>query len=263
MRTRTMIVFALLCATATGCASDGALPPQRETPSPDGPAIEVAPGFTIIRTAPAARTISGEDLQTRAGPEITWRMLAASGSGATTGESMLMRTLPSPADPAVTLVEEGDAQTLHLTGVGGPMIAMTRTDAHREGSVSRFEPALLVGRAEIMPGSTVEGTASMIVNSMEGAGRERDRGTATRRLQSVSDETIRTPLGELQCTRVEIEFRATLRFAEATVRTTRWIVPGVGPVAEQEHERILVLGLIPRDSTRVMVRTTPLPSSDR
>ncbi|MBX3355562.1 MAG: hypothetical protein KF724_07680 [Phycisphaeraceae bacterium] len=259
--TRVVLLLWVTCLGAglMSCAGGDQLRSERASPV-GGAAVEIAPGFEVLSSGPPTAEVRGGDLLPPIDDEVEWTILLAKGPGAgAPGETLTVRSELVNASAGAVKVHEGADQTLHLLGVGKSITTMPSTDAHRDEAVSRFSPPLLVASATVAPSGVVEGNADMVVEAMGKSGRERDRGTATRRLQFTADETIRTGLGELACKRVEIHFHAKLRFAEAEVRTTRWILPGVGPVAEEEHERIVVLGLIPRESSRVMTRTTPLP----
>lgn len=237
----------------------------RTAPAPapdDAPGVTlVAPGLEILTHAPPSGTLDGRDLQPRSMGEIEWRILANSGQApGAPGEIFLVKARRDSRYGAALAVDHGGEKTLHIDGAESGNPVMPVTDAHADRSISRFDPPLVLGRASIASGETINAQSSMIVESMEKAGRERDRGTAKRTLQFVADETIRTPLGELKCQRVETDFDAKLRFAHATVRTTQWILPGVGAVALQDSETIVILGLVSRTSKQVLVRTTPLPA---
>jgi len=268
-RTVSEIAAALIVLSGWGCStvatnrSEGPRPVESGTPTIDAAgarATIIAPGLEVVSRAPASGSVDGRDLQPRPGDESEWKLLAASASGARApGEVLTVRMVRESRHGAAFALVEGEIRTLHLNGVEEGAPTMVATDAFADESVSRFAPALVLGRTPIAPGECVESQSTMVVEKLDG-GRERDRGTATRRLCYAGDETIRTSLGEFPCRRIEIRFEANLRFAKATVTTVRWILPGVGPIAEQEHEKIVILGLIPKESSRVLVRTSPLPA---
>jgi|GEM_PF-870585 len=257
------MLFVVCAVLLGGCASSetvGGAPSA--PPTRDGSTTVVVPGLEIVARSAPARFVDGRDLQPRADTQSEWKILSSTGSAyGTPGETLVIRARIEASESTMLLVEEGADQTLHISGAERGAPVMPVTDAYAEQSVSRFDPPLVLGQPEISASDPVFASSAMVVESMEKPGHERDRGTATRTLRLLADETIRTPLGDLRCQRLEIEFIAKLRFATATVKTTRWILPGVGPVAEDERERIVILGLIPRESTRVMVRTTPLPAA--
>lgn len=220
---------------------------------------EVAPGLLVLSsTAPSGR-VDGRDLQPRAGETTEWRVLATGGSAlGAPGETITVRATDLSRHHAALAVDEGGEQVFHIDGAALGEPALRATDTRSERSISHFDPPLLLGRATIAPGETIEASSAMRIDALEPPHRERDHGTATRRIRYVADEMVRTALGDMPCLRVETEFVADLQFARATVTTIRWIVPDVGAVAEEKKERIVVLGLIPRDSRRVAVRTTPI-----
>jgi len=88
--------------------------------------------------------------------------------------------------------------------------------------------------------------------------RERERGTATRRIEYTGDQIVNTREGPQRAMRVEISFEADLRLADATTRTTRWIIPGLGIVLEEEIQQISALG-IPGDEKKRTIRLLQSP----
>lgn len=150
-------------------------------------------------------------------------------------------------------VREGDDRVLLVGEREGGGRAMRSADALPDASRSTFEPPLGMCPALLRFGERFETSAGMRVTRLE-SGRERDHGQASRSTEIVGRSTLTTPLGEVPAVEVRMDFDSRMRFARAQVRARRWVVPGVGPVAEEVSEEITVLGILPRTSRRTIVR---------
>lgn len=166
------------------------------------------------------------------------------------------------ADPAgVVRADEGGhrVMTIRATNSGGREV--TAVDKPADDSRTLFEPALPLCPARLRCGEPFESScAARVVRA--GDGSERDQGTARRRTELVGRCRIVCPLlGETEALQVHTRLETRLRLAVAQVETTRWIVPGHGPVAERTEERISVLGLPARERRRTVVRL-PEPAAN-
>ncbi len=83
--------------------------------------------------------------------------------------------------------------------------------------------------------------------------RQRESGTATRTIEYVDDQVIRTPLGEFLAKRIVVEFVADLRLADARTTSTLYVVEGLGVVAEEREEEIKIFGVIGRPTRRTFL----------
>lgn len=257
-----------------GGAAPGGAPDSREAEGGDrsgdsrggdrpgaGGAREVAPGLEILSSEAPGGSVRAEDLLPAAGARQEWTVLMPTGGGSAPAHPFVIAATAGTRYGAEMELAEGPDQTLYLVGVAAGSPAMVATLSKRDDAVSRFEPPLAMATPQLSGTQTVQGSAAMVVVSARESTRkppeEKDRGVAARRLSYAADETLRGPFGEVRCQRIEIEFDADLRFADATIRTVRWIVPGVGAIAEDRRERIVVMGLIPSERRRVIVRDGP------
>lgn len=270
-----VLAAALPIAAPPGCRTIG---PADDAPSgptdgrvPGGPsggacagiAAEIAPGLVLLHRGEARGEVAFEDLAPRKDTELRFRVLDPDARGSAPPRStiegdFIWRATPTDRFGAEMAVDEGPDQTLFIAGLDLAEPRMTASISHKDAAVSLFDPALVMGAGRLRSNEPVEGESAMIVQTTREPPKERDRGRATRRIVFAGVDTLSLPQGRFECQRVEIDFRATLRFAEATVRTTRWVIPGAGPVAEDRRERLVVMGIVPSESRRVMVRTTPI-----
>jgi hypothetical protein len=134
----------------------------------------------------------------------------------------------------------------------GSVALAEQTDAS-DGSTVRFTPPLLLAPARLAAGDR-PAAESQADTSKAGAA-DRDPGRAQRSMHLAAAERVRTPLGEFDALRVDATFTMKVPFASMRRETSTWVVPGRGPVATRSDERILVMGIVPRNraETRVLI----------
>jgi hypothetical protein len=141
------------------------------------------------------------------------------------------RTLRRAADGAVSLVSQRD-----------------RSD----GAVTAFDPPLELAPAALAAGAERHVESRAVVTRR--AGGSSDGGSATRTVRLAAVDRVRTPLGTFDAPRVDARFELDVPFARLTRQTSTWIRPGDGPVAVRSEERILVMGIVPRQRRSIRVR---------
>jgi hypothetical protein len=206
-----------------------------------------APFLAPTAVADPALTLEAEDLVPLRAERSTWMVVEGPDAGTTFTIGRDRGT------DGWWRVHEGEERVLVVGEHGGGGRAMRSADALPDASRSAFEPPLGMCPALLRCGDRFESSAEMRVTRLE-SGRERDHGRATRRTEIVGRSTLTTPLGEVPAVEVRMDFDSRMRFARAQVRARRWVVPGVGPVAEEVEEEITVLGILPRISRRTIVR---------
>jgi hypothetical protein len=132
-------------------------------------------------------------------------------------------------------------------------IVLTASIDYTDNAVTAFQPPLIIAWKELQPGDERESKASMRVVDLQRLSRQVESGTAKRRVRYVSDQRIRTPLGEFVAHRYDVHFSFSLRKAEGFVRSTLFIVPGMGPVAEVRRGEIRILSILPRNMEMLLV----------
>lgn len=134
----------------------------------------------------------------------------------------------------------------------GSVALAEQTDAS-DGSTVLFTPPLLLAPARLAAGDR-PAAESQADTSKAGAA-DRDPGRAQRSMHLAASDRVRTPLGEFDALRVDATFTMKVPFASMRRETSTWVVPGRGPVATRSDERILVMGIVPRNraETRVLV----------
>lgn len=237
---RTAIVAAVAAATAllAGCAA---------TPPTDS-----APAFEVLAARPprpdeALRAADCEPLRAR---KERWAIVEATGaddpstgtievSFETDGGRVVRR------DPAGTRV-------LVRTADGG--VALAEQFDASDGSTVRFTPPLALAPARLAPGDAPSAEAE--AHTGKAGADDRDPGRAQRSIRIGAAERVRTPLGDFDALRVDATFSLKVPFASMRRETSAWVVPGLGPVAVRSDERILVMGIVPRNRSETRVLLT-------
>ena len=91
--------------------------------------------------------------------------------------------------------------------------------------------------------------------------RRLESGTARLSVAYTGDQRINTPRGEYLAHRIDVEFTADLRLVDVIDRTTYFVVPEVGVVAEERDEKITMVG-IPRRTRRSLVLNRSEPAGE-
>ena len=231
-----------------GCSPPTTAPSMAEAQSPDAPLI-------IIETLPAGEPLPGEDLYPLTPGEWVYQIIDDEGEA--TGQVVYTVSPTDRFDALVSLVKGGDRTEFWALNEAGDIV-MPATIEHAKNALTIFDPPLLIAPRSLAPGEPFESSAEMRVLDSRNPKRKRESGRATRTIEYVDDQKIRTPLGEFIAKRVVVSFKADLRFADADKEGTYWVVPGVGLVAQELSEEIRVLGLVSeRTAIRLVLSEMP------
>jgi hypothetical protein len=158
---------------------------------------------------------------------------------------------------ATWMNREGDQRTefWHLDGDGN--IVMDATIDHQKSAISIFEPPLVIAYRELAPRQPRRDETAMRVVDLNNTEIQRESGTASRTIEYINDERIRTPTGEFLVKHIEVHFVADLQTANAVTDLTLYVVPALGVVAEQRRETVKILGLGVPKSRTLTLATVP------
>jgi hypothetical protein len=243
---------ALACLLA-GCAT--AMPgPSSGTPAP---VAATAVRFAVLRAgeAPAGTSVAASDAEPLHAGTVRWAVLPASGTGAATNADERTEPLPDGRFRRTT----PDAIRTLSTAADGTVRLDEQVDA-KDGASTLFEPPLPIAPPRLETGHDFASDAAVAV--LRGAVREREGGRAQRTMRVAGTDRIATPLGEQDAVRIETTFTMKVPFASLRRDVATWVVRGTGPVAVRIDERILVMGVVPRDRHEVRVRL-PAAGGDR
>ena len=226
---RTIVRLLLLCALPISCAA------------PSGK-VETSPIlFEILSTASVPFAVDASDQIAPMGANWTWQRVDANGRA--TGDPVIATLgVSTELHGGMWMVPmiDGDREFLRRGNDGD--LLLVAVEAPNDKAISIFTPALVLAPRQMHMDEIFASSSSMRVDWMDDGG-ERDRGVGQRTTRIVRAERIRTPLGEFQTMRVETKFEAVLRFAKAQRSTTVWIAAGIGPVAEEWHGKVTVMGI--------------------
>jgi hypothetical protein len=227
---------ALLCVA--GCASPGA----GGGPAASGDAPAKDPAFVLVasRPVPAGTVLRAEDIEPLAERTASW---------ARTDGSPAFEVRTRWADNCAQRADPRGERAMERTPDGSVALQWQR-DAG-DGSRTNFIPPLLLTRAELREGEAVSGRSG--VRTVRQGILEHDDGSALRELRIASLDRIRTPLGEFEAFRVDAVLTMKVPFASMRRETSTWVRAGQGPVAVRSEERILVMGVVPRNSSELRV----------
>lgn len=229
----------LLC---TGCHTAAPRPHQAATAS-----------FAVISAKPYAQseihTLPARAFESTDANAATFAVL----SGSRDGEIITRRT--RTLDDGTMVIEEVDEHgtdrtTLAPTDEGWLMRVV---ETAREDSSSAFIPGLLWLPPVLSSDANATSASAMRVTRLSDAS-PRARGNATRTIRLVGEAEIEVCGQPLHASVIEIVFEATLTLATARRTTELFLVDGQGIMAERWHERVMMLGLVPRESDEIIVR---------
>ena len=149
----------------------------------------------------------------------------------------------SRSEPSATRVM-GRSKTDEVT-------LIEQTDSS-DGSTTRFLQPLVLAPTVLRAGEECASTS--VVVTVRGNATDNEGGRAQRSMKLASEDQIRTPLGELSALRIDSVFTMKVPFASMRRETSTWIRAGDGPVAIRSVEKILVMGVVPRNRSETRVR---------
>ncbi len=247
-----LLLVTSLCAggcadarTATGAQPDATIMPAFRA-GPVRPTTKTVPASELLR-APGSlaryRVIGGSDV----GSVLEERVTREADGRLALTKSLISAGKPAKAIERLLLVEEPDgARTLR------------EVETFSEDSRSLFDSGLAFAAAVLAPGTPLEGRSPMRVRTL-GSNTARAKGDATRSLRITGESDIEIDNAKWTAIVIDFEFVASLDSAKARVTSTIYVVPGRGVVAESREEKLLIMGIFPRNSSeRTVLETVEL-----
>ncbi len=244
MNVRTNVRLILLCALPISCAA------------PSGNVKTSPILFEILSTSSAPFAVDATDQIAAMDANWTWQLVDA--NGRVTGDPVIATlAVSTELHGGMWMVPmiDGDREFLRR-GNDGELL-LVAVEAPNDKAISIFTPPLILAPRQMHMDEIFASSSSMRVDWIDDGG-ERDRGVGERTTRIVRAERIRTPLGEFQTMRVETKFEAVLRFAKAQRSTTLWIAAGIGPVAEEWHGRVTVMGIQISNDLGIAIRISTI-----
>lgn len=185
--------------------------------------------------------------------ESTTRRYAVVNENGELGDSFFRATTQTERYGATIAQTEENQEIVYLKqDEDGTWLMPAHLDI-QESAVSQFSPAIVLAPAQLNPGEQHTSQAAIRVVDRRNSARVKERGTAIRTIEYVGDQRVRTPLGEFIARRVEVNFLADLRLADAEEHTILFIDPDDGIIAEQTRRQVKVLGAFSTDNSRTIV----------
>lgn len=233
----TTTLAAALLTTLAGCASSSK---------------QVALGYDRVAVSAASGVITAaEAYPLRAG---TWTWQVSLGDDA--GQWIERRREQTDEYDATWVETEGDGRREYWAHDADGNLVMTAVVEPADQAITFFTPPMIIAYSELAPDEPREQKVDMRVMDLVRPQRLKDRGIATRTVQYMDDQLIRTPLGTMPARRIEITFSADLGLARAENATTLLVFPSFGVVVQKREDRVSVVG-VPfrhRDQTLVLRR---------
>jgi hypothetical protein len=185
------------------------------------------------------------------GPEGTVRWRSLEGLGA--GKEYDVTTTATAVEGATFATRTADLEIAYWSIDDTAGVRLHAVDSLGDRARSVFSPPLVIAPATLgADGCNAE--SAMRVLNLPKATAERERGTGTRTLRSVRDETVTVDGVPTTARVVETTFRAALGAASAERTATIWVTKDLGMVAESWRETIIVLKVFPKETHQVTVR---------
>lgn len=207
--------------------------------------VEPRDPFEVLSTAdaPAGTSVAAADLEPTETGTSTWEDVE-------TGARFEVRTEPTGDAARAVRTDPADERTLARAADGA--VALVSQRDRSDGATTAFEPPLELAPSSLAVGAEHRAESRAAVTRRAGGSSDGGRATRTARLAAV--DRVRTPLGTFDAPRVDVRFELDVPFARLTRQTSTWVRPGAGPVAVRSEERILVMGIVPRERRSIRVR---------
>ena len=237
MRAPTVAAFLL---AAAGCAS-------ARGPAPA--ALAVGP------LLPAAGPVAQADLVRPPGARVLYAVVA----GPRAGETLLQRV--SDEDGRIRVREErpdGRAdEVMHLARRDDGTLEARALDKHDDDTRSAFLDGLHFAPLLLEPGATARSASrldALELGTADGPDPHRKAsGRCRRDLRILGDADVTVRGRTTRVAVVEMAFRADLDLARVRATDRLYVERGRGIVAEERSERVLILGVIPRETEMTLV----------
>lgn len=229
-----MLLF--LFAALVGCSSSAKLEPGD-------------PNLQILGTGQARDSVDATTIYLAEPSTSTYRIVSGDGEG----DSFELTREAAERFNAAWADHEGEARTDFWRVEDDGSIVLCAVIDRSDQAISLFDPPLLLYPATLSPGDTAGSESSMKVIDLGNPEKTKESGTATRTIEYVGDESIRTALGTFNALKLTVRFEADLRLANAVRIITQYLVPEIGLVAEDSEERVDVLGFSGRTIVRRIV----------
>lgn len=214
-------------------------------------------GYDLVAVSPASGTITPSDIYPLRDGAWSWQVTRGDKAGL-----RFQRRRAATSEYGATWSETADGGHREFwTHDDEGNLVMTAVVEPGDQALTIFDPPMVIAYARLSPDGPRQQQVNMRVMDLKRPERMKDQGLATRTVEYVDNQLIRTPLGTMPVKRIEISFTADLGLARATNETTLLVYPAFGFVVETRVDRVTVIGipLRHRDQTLVMTAAPQEP----
>lgn len=148
---------------------------------------------------------------------------------------------------------EGSIEFIKIDSLGLPWLIEARSESDR--AITHFDGPLALAPEQMSPEVPFESVCKMRIDWTDGSERERGRGKRSAVLEGPF--RVRTPWGAFDAMELKTTFEADLRMARAVHRSSIWFGESTGPLAQEWHEEVRVLGVTITNKGARYVRAAP------
>lgn len=214
--------------------------------------------FTVGPLLPASGPVAHGELIRPPGSTTRYLVIA----GPRSGESLLQRVFDENGQIRVREERpDGRAdEVMHLTRREDGTLLAHALDKHDDDTRSAFVDTLPLFPTVLEPGATARGQSRIDALELKTADgpqpHRKASGRCRRELRILGDADVVVLGRTARVAVVEMAFRADLDLARVRATDRLYVERGRGIIAEERSERVLILGVIPRDSDMTIVLET-------
>lgn len=204
-------------------------------------------GLQIIKDLPSSDAVTADDMYSEANIEAEYTVIAGEDAGSA---RRFVRSTTSKFGATIQDEIVGvRSEFLRLDAQGN--VVMCAVIDRANSALSLFDPPLVVMPATLARNKPFEARAAMRVVDVKNPSKQKEHGSAIRTIEYIGDRLVKTTFGEVECHLLTIVFTADLSLADDVTKTTLYVSPKYGVVAEQWSERLKVFGAITSERGQV------------
>lgn len=208
-------------------------------------------GYDLVAVSPASGTITHSEIYPLRHGVWSWQVARGDDAGR---RFQRRREATSEYGATWSETEDGGHREFWTQDDDGNLV-MTAVIEPRDQALTIFDPPLVIAYGRLSPDGPRRQQVNMRVMDLARPERMKEQGLATRTVEYVDNQLIRTPLGTMPVKRVEISFTADLSLARAENFTTLLVYPAFGFVVQKRRERVTVVGIPFRHRDQTLVLT--------
>ncbi|MBI1369276.1 MAG: hypothetical protein GC162_11570 [Planctomycetes bacterium] len=163
--------------------------------------------------------------------------------GDATGSHVVLSMTEDPTDAAFPWRVTDGERVEHLGRADDGSIVLGAVEDKPHNALTIYDPPMPLLPAGLEPGKSMQFTSKMTIVGLDHPDQQRDRGTATRTITHIADQTVITPSGSVRTRKIKSEEDAKLGLASVHVEDVHWYAPKRGLMAEDHTENVTALFL--------------------